>query len=377
MRTINADECLLFSAFVRFPELIPAYCDLQRHHFSGEFSWLLYQRFIEADTEKLVNVSAYIVGSDLRKEDLISSEELEFIHDDFGNIPMSYTAEEAYNRLQERFELIRIRERLALLVGMDCTVEELREKASEVLSESVKIDEPMENIQNVTTHYDSSGFDFGMAALDKLLDIEKTDLVIVAGRPFSGKTTFAVQLAMELTRFGKIQFWSMEMSAGRIKEKVDRYGHRYKTENFFIKSPNSTTLQKIYKYALADKPVAIFVDQLNKIQAKGQKEYEQFTNIARGLKELSGKLKIPIFCLAQINRDAQNGRPYLYQLKGSGSIEEESDVVMLLQAGEAGKTMMFLDKNRTKKGHLANFNLSFNMENYIYDDCSQTFYEPK
>ena len=87
------------------------------------------------------------------------------------------------------------------------------------------------------------------------------------------------------------------MSKGRIKEKVDRYGTRYKPEHFLIKDPTTTTIPKIYKYGVIDKPVAIFIDQLNKVQAKGQKEYEQFTNAARGLKELAGRLRIPIFCL--------------------------------------------------------------------------------
>lgn len=377
MSNLTADEALLLASFMKFPELMIGYSDLTRFHFGSDFAWVMYSAMINADVEQLRN-NMYHVAFNLSRDKIITSDDFAWILDDFGVIAFSYSAEEAYNALMDKADLLKMKNRLAQIFEINDAVE-LREAVANIIADRMEREPHMESIASVTTHTDSCGFDFGLPALDRFLDIEKTDLIIIAARPFSGKTTFAVQLALELTRFGKIQFWSMEMSKARIKDKVNHHGDRYRPENFLIRETNTTTIQKIFRQALRDKPVAIFIDQLNKVQGKGVKEYEQFTSVARGLKELSGQLHIPIFCLAQINRDAQNGRPNLFQLKGSGSIEEEADVVMLLHVPTSGTTILQLDKNRTKKGYVNDFSLDFGggvSLAQIYTNC-QTISKPE
>lgn len=367
MRRISADEALLLSSLFSYPELILAYNDLDNHYFS-ELGWITYLRLISSDVEDIIKLSAItVVAMSLLREKHITSEEFQFMVDDFGVIPNSQTAEEAYGKLKESFEFLKTHSELANILNKARTLNELKDNVSKTISDisSTKTDKLI-NIMDAVDIKESCGFNFDMGDLDYPLDIEKTDLIVIAGRPFSGKSTFAVQLAMGLTRFGRVDFWSMEMSARRIKEKVDKYGEAYKPENFFITNPVNTSLQRLCRASMVNKPVAIFIDQFNKIKGQGKTEYEQFTSIARGLKELAVYLKIPIFCLAQINRDAQDGRPYMFQLKGSGSIEEEADVVMLLHVPEENKTNLYLDKNRTHDGKLGKYELTFGK---IYSSC--------
>lgn len=364
---LTPDEAMLLSSFQRFPELISGYSDLTQVHFSGELAWILYQAMITADVDAM-RENPYHVTTNLTRNKKVPADVMSWSYDDFGVIPFSHTADEAYMNILEAFEVIAIKNKMAQTLQL-ATITELQEAIADLSTNPFSKEKPMESIVNVQDHSESCGFDFGLPELDRKIDIEKTDLVIIAARPFSGKTTFAVQLALELTRFGKIHFWSMEMSKARIKDKVEHYGERYTKSNFMIRETYTTTLQRIYRIAMKERPVAIFIDQLNKVQGKGQKEYEQFTSIARGLKELSGLMHIPIFCLAQINRDAQNGRPNLFNLKGSGSIEEEADVVLLLHIPESGKTIIQLDKNRTRKGYVAEFDIEFSVDAQIYSNC--------
>lgn len=374
MRTITPDEELFLSSLIRYPEIIFGYADLEKIHFSSEFPWLCYSRLISAEASYLNENSPLIIGTDLRRESLISSEEFAHINDMFGCIPNQNSADEAHRKIHEKHDLMTLKNKISVGLSTITNVDELRASMSQIIESSQKKTEEMTCILDVETHIDSAGFDFGFKELDAYLDVEKTDLVVIAARPFSGKTTFAVQLAIELTRFGKIHFWSMEMSSGRIREKVEKYGDRYSKQNFYIRSQPTTTINEIHKQAIFDRPVAIFVDQFNKIRSKGDGEYEQFTRAARGLKELSSKIKTPIFCLAQINRDAQNGRPHLYQLKGTGSIEEECDIAMLLHVPKDGTTNLYLEKNRSGNGFSGAFSFAYEK---IYSNCQKIMKDVK
>jgi replicative DNA helicase len=85
-------------------------------------------------------------------------------------------------------------------------------------------------------------------------------------------------------------------------------------------------------------PKVVFIDQLSQLREnrKFNSIREQFTYMTNNLKAMTMELDIPIVLLAQVNRNAQNTEPTLADLKESGSIEEDSDVVIMLhQTDEA------------------------------------------
>ncbi len=77
----------------------------------------------------------------------------------------------------------------------------------------------------------------------------------------------------------------------------------------------------------------IVVDYLQLIQAKGSSRYEQVTNISRDLKILAKDFNVPVLCLAQLNRgptNSPNTRPRASDLRDSGAIEQDADIVALI-----------------------------------------------
>lgn len=189
------------------------------------------------------------------------------------------------------------------------------------------------------------------------------ELFIVAARPGMGKTNFALNIAGHAARHGhKIAFFSMEMSKRELVGRLAAcmYGMSYGAmqaqdwEGFsgplgnLIESAESLPLriddrasQTVERIRIAAKKASrqlggldlIVVDYLQLIQGPGASRYEQVTNISRDLKVLAKDMNVPVLCLAQINRASEgrpDKRPQLSDLRDSGAIEQDADVVCML-----------------------------------------------
>lgn len=211
---------------------------------------------------------------------------------------------------------------------------------------------------------------YGIPDLDYITGgIRRQELTVIAARPSIGKTAFALQTAFKIALTNEqVLFFPLEMSGSQIVERLvcretDIKHQRLKTpskmdkkddaalERFYAESKESITdylkviegvsyLSDIKRHIQYYKPKVVFIDQLS--QLKEYKKFnsirEQFSYMTNALKSMSMELDIPIVLLAQINRAADNKEPTLADLKESGSIEEDSDNVIMIHQTEASMT---------------------------------------
>ena len=212
------------------------------------------------------------------------------------------------------------------------------------------------------------GLKTGFRDLDnKTAGFQKGDLIIVGARPAMGKTTFAQNLAYNIASINKkgVLFFSMEMAANEIVDRmisdvsgVDNWRMRTGnlTDEEFSKigdalgemdeipiyiddtsSMNIMELRNKARRAMHDHDIGIvLVDYLQLIQGSDRyagNRVQEVTEISRGLKILARELKIPVVALAQLSRSVtgrDDPRPVLSDLRESGSIEQDADLVMFL-----------------------------------------------
>ena len=247
------------------------------------------------------------------------------------------------------------------------------ERLAELLHEELK---RLEEIEGVGV----SGIKTGFHDLDeKLSGLHDGEMVIVAARPSMGKTAFALNLAEQVARGGMaphvkvergktqpVAFFSLEMSKSAVVQRlICAYApfdsHRLRTGRFgsedFTRTlmPACNDLSEAPLY-IDDTPAltllglrararrlkaqhgirCIFIDYLQLLSSPGQaRESRQVevSTISRGIKALARELSVPVVCLAQLNRGTEQregNRPRMSDLRESGSIEQDADVVALL-----------------------------------------------
>ena len=212
------------------------------------------------------------------------------------------------------------------------------------------------------------GLKTGFRDIDKkTAGLQKGDLVIIGARPAMGKTTFAQNLAYNVASINNrgVLFFSMEMAANEIIDRmisdvsgVGNWGIRtgnLSDEEFakigeamgemaeipiYIDDTSSMTIMELrnkVRRAAHDHDIGVvIIDYLQLLDGsdkyKGQR-VQEVSEVSRGLKILARELSIPVIALAQLSRNVtgrENPRPILSDLRDSGSIEQDADLVMFL-----------------------------------------------
>ena len=209
------------------------------------------------------------------------------------------------------------------------------------------------------------GIPTGFSKLDEITSgLNRSDLVLIGARPAMGKTSFALNIARNVGMTGKkVIFFSLEMSneqlaarvlstEARVESNKLRSGNISNDEwmrlaeatdrltrcNLYFDDTSTITVPDIKSKIKRTKDVdCIIIDYLGLMQSATKKEnrVQEITEITRGLKMLAKDLKIPVVCCAQLSRGPEkNGkssnRPMLSDLRDSGSIEQDADIVMML-----------------------------------------------
>ncbi|MFO3666109.1 replicative DNA helicase [Anaerococcus sp. ENR0831] len=213
---------------------------------------------------------------------------------------------------------------------------------------------------------DITGVATGLSTIDlKLSGLQPAQLILLAARPAMGKTALGLTMAWNAAREGKsVAFFSLEMSTlqlnyrllsmvsmidleqvmnGRIKddewELLFRATKEIAQKDIYVDETPGITLSEMrskLKRLKAEVGVdLVVIDYLQLMQADGRQENRQneIASISRGLKSLSKELNCPILSLAQLSREADkraDHKPILSDLRESGAIEQDADVVMLL-----------------------------------------------
>lgn len=210
-----------------------------------------------------------------------------------------------------------------------------------------------------------SGLPSGFVDLDRMTSgFKGSELIIIASRPAMGKTAFALNLAQNVAvRTGKpVAFFNLEMSAsqlamrmlaaeGNIDGQVFRTG-KLNDEDWGKLTMAMSTLSEAPIYIDDTPGVTVFdiraklrrlkkehgvemvvIDYLQLIQGRGDSRQQEISEISRSLKLLARELNVPVIALSQLSRGVeqrQDKRPMLSDLRESGSIEQDADVVAFL-----------------------------------------------
>lgn len=228
-----------------------------------------------------------------------------------------------------------------------------------------------------------TGVPTGFTQLDQLLSgLQPSDLVIVAARPSMGKTAFALSVAREASRRGKaVGIFSLEMSAqqlvlrlisadaqvglqalrsGRLSnaemhEIVTRVDSLMNAQIYIDDSAGLSPVEfraKCRRMKMEHKIDLVMVDYLQLMHApKAESREREISVISHTLKAVAKELNIPVIALSQLNRTLEaraDKRPMLSDLRESGSIEQDADVVMFIHRPEYYKITAFEDGRSTE-----------------------------
>lgn len=232
-----------------------------------------------------------------------------------------------------------------------------------MFSDALEHIERMEEIGSELT-----GLATGYVDLDrKLAGLQPANLVVVASRPGMGKSSLALGIAINVaTQEEPVAIFSLEMSKEEIVQRilssvgkvdsmklrsgqlgplwqrvVDAAGRMYKTPIFIDDSPVVTVTDiraKCRRLKRKKGLSLVVVDYLQLMEATNRENRQQeISEITRNLKNLARELGVPIIALSQLNRSLEqreDKRPRLSDLRESGAIEQDSDVVMFIYRHE-------------------------------------------
>ena len=182
-----------------------------------------------------------------------------------------------------------------------------------------------------------SGLESGFHELDKLTSgWQNSDLIIIAARPAMGKTAFVLSMAKNLA----INYNIPDQLMSRIK-------HLYGSSLYIDDTPSLSIFElrtKARRLVREHDVKFIIIDYLQLMNASGMRfgsREQEVSMISRSLKQLAKELNIPIVALSQLNRSVENRgdskegkRPQLSDLRESGAIEQDADIVCFIHRPE-------------------------------------------
>ena len=276
---------------------------------------------------------------------------------------------------------------------------------------------------------DLTGIPTGFYSLDKATaGLHPGELIIIAARPGMGKTAFALNIAVNAAQSTKkaIAVFNLEMPAEQLVNRmrsavgqVDSYkiqtGQLNHDDWKRINEANSqlaeTNIQivddagitageiKAKCRSLANKEEGlglVIIDYLQLITSGGKRpesRQQEVSEISRSLKTMAMELKVPVIALAQLSRSAEkreNNHPMLADLRESGSIEQDADLVLFINRNDYYKAKEQLDASKNvvadiiiakhRKGSTGKFQLLFelnmsNFRNYLAQEKDDTYNE--
>lgn len=267
------------------------------------------------------------------------------------------------------------------------------------------------------------GIPSGFGMLDKYLTgLNKSDLILIGARPAMGKTSFALNLAQNISMIArkKCVVFSLEMTKEQLAERLlssqagvesqklktgelttdewVRLGNaagQFNDVELYLDDTSSITVPEIKSRIRRMKNVdCILIDYLGLITSAGKKEnrVQEVSEITRQLKMMAKDLNIPVICCAQLSRGTEghgkNHKPQLADLRESGSIEQDADIVLFLYREDyyrndvseekqddidANKTELIVAKNR--HGATGSIELTFDKEFTRFRSVDKSYYE--
>ena len=259
----------------------------------------------------------------------------------------------------------------------EITNSHLRKNFDDINTVLVKTIQRIEDMRN--RDEDITGVSSGFPSLDKLTyGWQPTDLIVLAARPSVGKTAFALNLArtaaLHPTKPTAVAFFSLEMSSGQLVQRILSAESEIWLEKINRGKLEDHEMQQLYKRGierLTNAPIyiddtaglnifelrakcrrlknkhnlgLIIIDYLQLMSGGGENKgggnrEQEISRISRDLKGLAKELQVPIIALSQLSREVEKRKegakiPQLSDLRESGAIEQDADMVMFLYRPE-------------------------------------------
>lgn len=274
----------------------------------------------------------------------------------------------------------------------DLTTESERDKGGFV-SLSKLIDFSISHIKKIKEKGGVRGIPVGFLEIDELISgFQKSDLIIIAGRPSMGKTSFAISIAINAAKFlqeqvkskkdteGVVAIFSLEMASEQLSTRILSVFSGINSNDLLSGKIDADEMKEIVRTAdsfkdlpmyLDDTPAIsistlrtrarrlkkqvglkmIVVDYLQLLRAGGKTEnrVQEVSEITQGLKAIAKELNVPVIALSQLSRNVESRedkRPQLQDLRESGSIEQDADIVMFLYREE-----YYLERTKPNKSN--------------------------
>lgn len=305
----------------------------------------------------------------------------------------------------------------------EITNNHLRSAFEDINTVLVKTIQRIEDMRN--RDEDITGVPSGFSSLDKITyGWQQTDLIVLAARPSVGKTAFALNLARSAAlHTGKptpVVFFSLEMSSSQLVQRILSAESEIWLEKITRGKLEEHEMKQLYKRGierLSSAPIyiddtaalnifelrakcrrlknkhdigLIIIDYLQLMSGSGDNRNgnreQEISKISRDLKSLAKELKVPIIALSQLSREVEKRKegakiPQLSDLRESGAIEQDADVVMFLyrpeyyditanEMGESNKGETFVKIAKHRNGSLDTIKLKalLHIQKFIEDE---------
>lgn len=236
----------------------------------------------------------------------------------------------------------------------------------------------------------------GFSALDGRVRVYPGKFVILGGYPSSGKTALALNMALSMSRSCRVGFYSLETDFNTAFNRLGAYvtatsyahiqdgelteaeaAHVREILPFFlsdsltVEHASRMNIQTLQTSALSQRYDVIFVDYLQLLESDLKRDatrYEQTTRVSMELHRFAQDRGVAVIALSQLSRpdkaQKKPRRPQMSDLRESGQLEQDADVVMILakdqEAPDSGDRLLYIDKN--KDGKLGMVRLAFDGE---------------
>lgn len=236
----------------------------------------------------------------------------------------------------------------------------------------------------------------GFSALDGRVRIAPGKFVILGGYPSSGKTALALNMALSMSRSFRVGFFSLETDFRTVFNRIaayvssTNYAHIqdgaltaeegehlreivpfFRSDSLVVEHASRLNVQSLQAAALSGRYDAIFVDYLQLLESdlnRNASRYEQTTRVSMELHRFAQDRGVAVIALSQLSRadkaQKKPKRPGMSDLRESGQLEQDADVVMILaqdtENPDSGDRLLYIDKN--KDGKLGMVRLAFDGE---------------
>lgn len=383
-RNIEAEQAVLGSVLIDDEVLDTVLEILTTEDFYRKSHRIIFETMIGLQNERKSIDSITITDKLLKEKKLAEVGGIAFITALANTVPTTINVMDYAKIVKEKSVLRKVitaaENIISEAINNDCGIDEFTDKAESLILQATKNSkeqniisikeqalEAFAQIEDIHEHKGKLlGLPTGFTDLDKLLSgLKKTDFIIIAARPSMGKTAFALNIASYLAvkKNVPLVFFSLEMSSTQLLQRIfSSYGiipyEDMKTGNLsnaewdqLIKITddvaasqlvindtvglNVMNIRSIARKLKQEKNIElIIIDYLQLIQStKRENRNQEISEISRSLKLLAKELDIPIIALSQLSRSVelrQNKKPLLSDLRESGSLEQDADIVMFL-----------------------------------------------